>query len=154
MLRSPAFLLRVIQSRRAGWEVAQHKVYRLITKAHASIASFLPKGNSKSQGGLGAPRDFSVYGCPCCKGFEPLDRGFFGTSPPFFWWENPTPRLFFQFIKQALCKVAQSTLQQPEHTTKQSILNQRQGCHLAYKWCLWLFTASNTIHRGVRGNLN
>src|ERR671932_813993 len=78
---------------------------------------------------------------------------FFWHSSTFFGSENPTPRLFFQFIKQALCKVAQSTLQQPEHTTKQSILNQRHRCHLAYKWYLWLFAASKTIHRGVRGNL-
>jgi len=28
--------------------------------------------------------NFSVHGCPWCKGFEPLERGFFGTSPPFF----------------------------------------------------------------------
>jgi len=48
----------------------------------------------------------------------------------FFQSENPTPRLFFHFIQQALCKVAQSTLQQPEHTTKQSILNQRHGSSL------------------------
>jgi len=58
MLRSPAFLLRVIQSRRVGWELAQDKVNRLITKAHASIASFPAKGNSKSKGGLGGGSTF------------------------------------------------------------------------------------------------
>jgi hypothetical protein len=78
---------------------------------------------------------------------------FFWHSSTFFRSENPTPRLFFQFIQQALCKVAQSTLQQPEHTTKQSILNQRHGSSLADKWCLWLFAASKTIHMGARGNL-
>jgi hypothetical protein len=35
-----------------------YKVYRLITKANASIASFFPQGNSKSQGGLGAGSTF------------------------------------------------------------------------------------------------
>src|SRR4028119_620558 len=91
---------------------------------------------------------FSVHGCQwlCCKGFEPLYRGFLWHFSTFFQSDNPTPRLLFQFIKQALCKVAQSTLQQPEHTTKQSIQNQRHGSHLADKWCLWLFAASNTIH--------
>jgi hypothetical protein len=45
-------------------------------------------------------------------------------------------------------------LQQPEHTTKKSILNQGHGSSLADKWCRWLFAAaSNTIHMGVRGNL-
>jgi hypothetical protein len=81
-----------------------------------------------------------------------ISRFFFLHSYTFFRSENPTPRLFFHFIQQALCKVAQSTIQQPEHTTKQSILNQRHGSILAQKWCLWLFAASKTIHRGVRGN--
>jgi hypothetical protein len=75
--------------------------------------------------------------------------GFFLHSSTFFQSDNPTPRLLFQFIQQALCKVAQFTLQQPEHTTKQSTLNQRHGSHLAHKLCLWLFAASNTIHMGA-----
>src|SRR4028119_403579 len=78
---------------------------------------------------------------------------FFLHSSTFFQSDNPTPRLFFQFIQQAVCKVAQSTLQQPEHTTKQSILNQRHGSSLAHKWYLWLFAASKIIYRGARGNL-
>jgi hypothetical protein len=78
---------------------------------------------------------------------------FFFHSSTFFKSENPTPLLFFHFIQQALCKVAQSTLPQPEHTTKESILNQRHGSSLAHKWCLGLFAASNTIYMGARGNL-
>jgi hypothetical protein len=65
---------------------------------------------------------------------------FFGTSPPFLGQTTQDRVYFFNllskpyiFIKQALYKVAQSRLQQPEHTTKQSILNQRHGSILAYQ---------------------
>ena len=77
---------------------------------------------------------FSVHGGRWCKSLDPLSRGFLLHFSTFFQSENPTPRLFFHLIQQVLCKVAQSTLQQPEHTTKQSLLNQRHGSSLAYKW--------------------
>ena len=94
-------------------------------------------GELKVEGWAGIWLNFSVHGGQWwCKGFEPLHCGFFGFFSTFFGPENPRPRLFFQFIKQALCKITQSTLQQPEHTTKESILNQRHGSSLAYKWCL------------------
>jgi hypothetical protein len=110
-------------------------------------------GELKVEGWAGGLLNFSVHGDRWCKSFDLLYRGFFWHFSTFFKSDNPTPRLFFQFIQQALCKVAQSTLQQPEHTTKQSILNQRHRSSLAHKWCLWLCAASKTIHRGARGNL-
>jgi hypothetical protein len=115
-------------------------------------ASFFPQGNSKSKGGPGACLTFRYI---VARDARVLTHyiAFFLCFSTFFQSENPTPRLFFQFIQQALCKITQSTLQQPENTTKQSILNQRHGSSLSHKWCLWLFAASNTIHRGVRGNL-
>jgi hypothetical protein len=38
----------------------------------------------KVEGWAGSWINFSVHGCPWCKGFEPLYRGFFCTSAPFF----------------------------------------------------------------------
>ena len=116
-----------------------------------SSASFPAQGNWKSKGGLGSGSIFRWWSV--MQESWPIRSRFFLHFSTFFGSDNPTPRLLFQFIKQALCKVAQSTLQQPEHTTKQSILNQRHGSSLAHKWCLWLCAASNTIHRGARGNL-
>jgi hypothetical protein len=77
---------------------------------------------------------------------------FFG-NPPHFFSQKTQRRVCFFNIKQALCKVAQSTLQKPENTTKQSILNQRHGSSFAHKWCLWLFAACNTIDMDARANL-
>jgi len=108
------------------------KVYRLITKPHASIASFPAKGNSKSKGGLEAGSTFRYV---VARDARVLSHylAFFLALLHLFSVRQPNAASFFQFIQQALCKIAESTLQPPEHTTKQSILNQRHGCYLAYK---------------------
>jgi hypothetical protein len=69
-------------------------------------------GEFKVEGWARSWLNFSVHGSPWCESFDPLYRGFFLHFSTFFMSENPRSRLFFQFIQQDLCKVAQFTIQQ------------------------------------------
>jgi hypothetical protein len=117
-----------------------------------SSASFPPQKNLNSKGGLGACSTFRYLVTDDARVVSHYIAVFFALLH-LFSVRQPNEHLLFNFIQQALYKVAQSTLQELEHTTKKSLLNQRHGSSLADKWYLWLFAASKTIHRGVRGNL-
>jgi hypothetical protein len=81
------------------------KVYRLITKAHASIASFPAKGNSKSNGGLGAGSTFRylVGGDP--RVLSHYIAVFFGTPPPFFSQKTQGRVFYFNLFSKSYIKL-------------------------------------------------
>jgi hypothetical protein len=81
------------------------KVYRLITKPHASVASFPAKGNSKSKGGLGAGSTFRYVVARDARVLTHYIGFFFGTPPPFFSQKTQHRVCFFNLLSKAYVKL-------------------------------------------------
>jgi hypothetical protein len=118
-----------------------------------SSASFFPQGNSKSQGGLGARSTFRYMVAGDARVLTHYIAVFFGTSPPFFSQKTQRRVFFFNLFSKPYVKLDSPRSNNQNIQRNKAILNQRHGSSLAHKWYLWLFAASITIHRGVRGNL-
>jgi len=81
------------------------KLYRLITKAHASIASFPAKGNSKSQGGLGAGSTSRYMVARDARVLSHYIAVFLGTPPPFFGQTSQRRVFFFNLFNKPYVKL-------------------------------------------------
>ena len=81
------------------------KVYRLITKAHASIASFPAKGNSKSNGGLGACSTFRYMVARAARVLSHYIAVFLRTPPPFLGQTTQRRVCFFNLFRKAYIKL-------------------------------------------------
>ena len=81
------------------------KLYRLITKPHASIASFPAKGNSKSKGGLGAGSTFRYVVARAARVLSHYTAVFFGTLPHFFSQKTQGRVCFFKLFSKAYVKL-------------------------------------------------